>query len=172
VSFKCGHCGGRHAKIETVQQCAREALEAKHRGKPVPPHAMVGASFGIIGPKPRGGRELLAARYLVSPNVYVDVRRPRDGKWKDRYFVNVVDDGRATPVADKKARDLLIDTLLTLPWAEMLLAYGTGTGYCPVCNEPLTDGVEREVGLHNVTSLCYQVVERAERENNQKVGVS
>lgn len=144
MSFKCAHCGGRHSKLETAKQCAREAQRVREAkatytaptavtvsGAPVP--AGFYWSGGDYG-------------YMV-----IEVRIPTEGRWKGRYFVNVRYDGFSwQSIFEKEIRENLLETLRSSDWGVLMLEYGIRVGDCPVCGKKL-DPVERQVGVHGLS---------------------
>lgn len=142
MSYKCAHCHGRHTKIETVRQCAREAYATKQ-------HAQVSqkapTAVTVPGaPVPAGWFWSGGDRaYMV-----IQVRIPAEGRWKGRYFVNVRYDGQPwRSMFEKNTRDTLLETLRGNDWGALMLEFGQRTGRCPVCNEEL-DPVEKQAGVH------------------------
>lgn len=145
MSYKCSHCHGRHARIESVRQCAKEYYATRERVKPVleaptavtVPGARVPAGFYWSG----GDRG-----YMV-----IQIRIPAEGRWKGRYFVNVGYDGQPwQAMFEREQRENLLDTLRAGDWGALMLEYGQRTGGCPVCDKKL-DPVEKQVGVHGLS---------------------
>lgn len=168
MSYKCGFCHGRHTKPETGQQCAKDYCAAKNGGAPLPLRERIASQYGVIGPRERGSKELPSGRYQVDGEVVVVVRRPSSGKWRGRYFVNEVVGGLEKAISDRQERDLLIDLIISVGWAEMLLGYGRKTGLCPICGGSLNH-LEMEIGLHLAGTECHATVARYEAINKENV---
>lgn len=145
MSYKCAHCHGRHARIESVRRCAEEDNAIRERVK-----AVLEAPTAVTVP----GAQVPAGFYWSGGDrgyMVIQIRIPAEGRWKGRYFVNVGYDGQPwQAMFEKGQRDNLLDTLRAGDWGVLMLEYGQRTGYCPVCNERL-DPTEEQVGIHGLS---------------------
>lgn len=177
MSYRCAHCKGRHAKLDTVRQCAAEAEEerqkraaeirAQGRMSQLPAYVRASEDAGIVQASDRGNKKLPAGFYWSGGEhgfLIIEVRVPKYGRWKGRYFINTSFDGCPWECCFRKhERESLIDVLLSQDWGSMMLDYGIRTGLCPVCNQKLdkTSG-EATVGVHGLSGpfgdSCAKVV--------------
>lgn len=163
MSYRCGYCKGRHKKLETVEKCALEAY-AERTAKQVQeePEPLK------VGPARHQAASLPAGWYSIwtgsKPSVVVEVRIPKSGKWKGRYFVNCTENDKTVALFDKAARDKVISDLLGVDFGMYMMLYGKQTGLCPICHEPLSE-TEKTVGVHLGTAAednsardCFKVI--------------
>lgn len=149
MSIKCVHCGGRHAKVETVRQCAEDAGVVPI----LPKRNMWLPTTGPIAPVRHLPGEAPAGYYWLEGNVVVKIRIPADGRWKGRYFVVACDRLSNTEklVFSKNDREEFLQWLTkekTNLMTAFMLRYGGTTGYCPACGGRM-DSSETRMGRHD-----------------------
>jgi hypothetical protein len=163
LSIKCAHCGGRHAKLETVRQCARDAgIDPK---SPAFPKAQMWLpTTGPIKPVRVEPGKPAAGYYWVDANLVAKIRIPAEGRWKGRYFVIVCArmENSEKLIFHKKDRDDFLQHLSGNSNSYYMVRYGTNTGYCPACGGELNPA-EKRVGYHNNLGpygpACAEVVQ-------------
>lgn len=159
MSIICRHCGGRHNSVSAVQQCAKDF------GVIVPEKRTYLAALHSASLKPQRHErgKLPAGFYLITPEIFVNIRIPEEGRWKGRYFaVSGTLDGRAEKgMFDKKEREEFFGWLLANNWEYYMRRYGSTTGYCPACGDKMTS-YETRTGFHDYRgpygNSCTEVV--------------
>lgn len=164
MSIKCSHCGGRHARVETVRQCARDAgIDPK---SPAFPKAQMWLpTIGPIEPVRVEPGKPAAGYYWVDANLVAKIRIPAEGRWKGRYFVVVCArmENSERLIFPKEDRDKFLQYLSdNTSRMGYMVRYGIHTGYCPACGGELHPA-EKRIGYHGIRGpfgyICAVVVQ-------------
>lgn len=145
MSIKCAHCGGRHAKLETVRQCAADAGV-----KPILPKRDIWLpTLGPSAPVRYSPGRPPAGYYWLPGNLVAKVRIPADGRWAGRYFVAAcsLTENTEKAVFDKVDREEFLQWLAMQNITYFMHNYGKSTGYCPACGGPMS-AAQRKIGYH------------------------
>lgn len=160
MSIKCAHCGGRHAKLETVRQCAIEA-GVKEELLPVVEREMWLPTIGPIAPVRHKPGFPPAGYFWLEADTVAKIRVMAEGRWAGRYFVSVCSKARNTEklVFEKSDRDEFLSWLVAQGFTKYMARYGISTGYCASCGDGLT-GADKRIGYHSIRgpykSACYE----------------
>lgn len=146
MSYICKHCGNRHNKASTAQECAESAERVKGV---YPSQAELPDGNYLINLRDDGNKLFRA---------HVIVRQFTGSRWGGRYLVNVVnDEGAVTAVTSPQHREYLLRQIRSFGFRQAMLNYGRTKELCPICDQRMTTVKEVGDGVH-AELRCYSIV--------------
>lgn len=145
MSIKCAHCGGRHTKLETIRQCARDAGV-----EPIlPKRNMWLPTLGQMEPVRHKPGLPPAGFYWLDGDIVAKVRIVAEGRWAGRYFVVACSRTENTEKAvfEKEQRDEFLTWLAGQGPTKFMMRYGIATGFCAACGGELSV-YDKRIGYH------------------------
>lgn len=135
--IKCAHCKEYHAYIWEVRQCAtnHNAISVFSEPKPKP--------VDIVTSVPEGH---FALENPLGYWTFYRVRRPTEGKWAGRIFVDMQAGDDYRPTYSRASRERILGLIAKDP-AKAMTDYGKLIGACGVCGRTLTNEQSRLDGI-------------------------
>lgn len=145
--IKCAHCKGYHPSIEGVRQCSKVEQAQRAFVADLPSSTQRAIERAAPSHEPSGyvpeGRYAIVHEGTLK---FYHVRRPTEGQWAGRTFIDVQAGDDFHKVASPRVRRTVLH-LIGLDVQQAMLRYGQEIGACGHCGRTLTNEVSRLAGI-------------------------
>lgn len=152
MPVKCGNCKGKHSTAAAVAKCYAEDRAVANQKDVQTVHSRITGDGSYV--LPNGCYRVAIGDEKDRAHAMVHVFSFDEGRWRDRYFVNLMNDMVVTAVPAPVDRDYLVSEILNYGWSACMVDYSEHTGICGGCLEP----VEKHPGMMEAVRGCVQTL--------------